>query len=175
MGGKIEVATAGRRKQIMLHFAYGSNMHRALMRRHAPGAEPLGTATLAGRRFIITADGYASVAPAAGHEVHGLVWRITPRDRVTLDAWESVEAGLYRAETLPVRRADSPARLALALVYIARERPPGRPRSGYMEIVVEAARALNLPSSYIASLEQWLPKAAAGGLAGAPPTFGDFG
>jgi hypothetical protein len=159
-----------------LHFAYGSNMHRALMRRHAPDAQPLGVATLAGHRFIITADGYASVAPAAGHEVHGLLWRITPRDRVTLDAWETVEAGLYRAETLPLRRADSPAQQVQALVYIARERPPGRPRAGYMEIVIEAARALDLPAAYIASLEQWLPKDAAPNAADAgQPKFGDIG
>jgi AIG2-like family len=159
-----------------LHFAYGSNMHRALMRRHAPGAEPLGVATLAGHRFVVTADGYASVAPAAGHNVHGLLWRITPRDRVTLDAWESVEAGLYRAETLPVRRAGSPAQAVSALVYLARARPPGRPRAGYMEVVIEAARALDLPSAYIASLEQWLPKDAAQDAASSGrPKFGDFG
>jgi hypothetical protein len=48
----------------MLHFAYGSNMHRAVMRKHAPAAEPLGVARLAGYRFVITADGYASVEPA---------------------------------------------------------------------------------------------------------------
>jgi hypothetical protein len=164
----------------MIHFAYGSNMHHALMRRHAPGAQPLGVATLAGHRFVITADGYASVAPAAGHEVHGLLWRITPRDRVTLDAWESVEAGLYRAETLPVRRADSPAQHVLALVYMARQRPRGWPRAGYMEIVIEAARALDLPPAYIAALEQWLPNDAAQdsaeGVAGlGRPKFGDFG
>jgi len=164
----------------MIHFAYGSNMHRTLMRRHAPGAQPLGAATLKGHRFIITADGYASVAPAAGQDVHGLLWQITPRDRAKLDAWESVETGLYRAETLPVRRADSPAQHVLALVYIARERPPGRPRAGYMEIVVEAARALDLPAAYIAALEQWLPKdatpdSAQGAAQAGRPTFGDFG
>jgi gamma-glutamylcyclotransferase (GGCT)/AIG2-like uncharacterized protein YtfP len=160
----------------MLHFAYGSNMHRALMRRHAPGAQPLGVATLAGHRFIITADGYASVTPAAGQEVHGLLWRIAPRDRVTLDAWEDVEGGLYRAETLPVRRADSPAPDSAALVYIGRERSIGRPRAGYMEVVVEAARALDLPAAYIASLEHWLPKDAAKDAAHTgQPRFGDFG
>jgi hypothetical protein len=176
MGGKIEIAAVRRGKQMMLHFAYGSNMHRALMRRHAPDAQPLGVATLPGHRFVITADGYASVAPAAGHDVHGLLWQITPRDRVTLDAWENVEAGLYRAETLPVRRADSPTQHVLALVYIARERPVGRPRAGYMEVVIEAARALDLPAAYIASLEQWLPRDAAQEAAGsARPKFGDFG
>jgi hypothetical protein len=150
------------------------------MLRHAPGAQPLGIATLAGYRFVITADGYASVMPAAGHDVHGLLWRITPRDRITLDAWEDVETGLYRAETLPIRGADSPAQHVSALVYIARERPPGQPRAGYMEAVVEAARALELPAAYIASLEQWLPKDTAPNAAHSPvgagqPKFGDFG
>jgi hypothetical protein len=160
----------------MIHFAYGSNMHRGLMRRHAPDAEPLGVATLAGYRFIITADGYASVAPAAGHDVLGLLWRITPRDRVTLDAWENIEGGLYRAETLPVRRADDPEQITPVLVYIARERPLGRPRAGYMEVVIEAARALDLPAPYIAALEQWLPQDAAQDAANAGQAkFGDFG
>ena len=163
----------------MIHFAYGSNMHRALMCRHAPDARPLGVATLAGHRFVITADGYASVVPAAGHDVHGLLWRITPRDRVMLDAWESVETGLYRAETLPVRRVDSPTQDVSALVYIARECPPGQPRAGYMEVVVEAARALDFPAAYIAALEQWLPKDAAPDLTkdaarAGRPRFGDF-
>ena len=36
----------------MLHFAYGSNMHRAVMRRHAPNAEALGVASLADYRFV---------------------------------------------------------------------------------------------------------------------------
>jgi cation transport regulator ChaC len=152
----------------MLHFAYGSNMHRVVMRKHAPKAVPVGVATLADYRFIITADGYASVAPEPGHHVCGLVWRITPHDRTTLDAWESVEAGLYRAEILPVRQAgrDGPA-----LVYVARACPVGRPRAGYMEIVIEAARALELPADYIASLEEWLPKDPAGA---GQPKFGEF-
>jgi cation transport regulator ChaC len=152
----------------MLYFAYGSNMHRAVMRKHAPNAEPVGVATLANYRFVITADGYASVAPEPGMIVYGLVWRITPRDRTTLDAWENVDGGLYCAETLPVRQAEQNLP---ALVYIARERPVGRPRAGYMEVVVAAARALDLPTDYIAALEEWLPK---DGIYAAQPKFGDF-
>ena len=89
----------------MLHFAYGANMHRDIMRRHAAAAQPLGVAALADHRFIVTADGYASIAPALAHTVHGVLWRITPRDRVTLDAWENVAGKLYRAEILSVRHA----------------------------------------------------------------------
>ena len=37
----------------MLHFAYGSNMSRDVMRKHAPLAQPIGVATLADYRFLI--------------------------------------------------------------------------------------------------------------------------
>jgi hypothetical protein len=144
---------------LMLHFAYGSNMHRAVMHKHAPAAEPLGTARLAGYRFVITADGYASVEQAAAGTVYGMLWRLMPRDRVTLDAWENIAGGLYRAETLPVVAS---GRHRPALIYIARLRPPGEPKPGYMEIVIEAARALDLPEDYIASLRRWLPTRPAG-------------
>lgn len=138
----------------MLHFAYGSNMHRGVMRRHAPTAVPLGMARLADYRFVITSDGYASVAPARTRSVYGVLWRLAPRDRVTLDLWENIAAEQYRAEILPVLQA---GRRRPALVYVARRRPLGRPKAGYMEIVADAARALELPEDYIAGLEEWLP------------------
>lgn len=142
----------------MLHFAYGANMHRAVMRKHAAAATPLGVARLGHYRFVITADGYASVVPAPARVVHGMLWRLTPRDRVTLDLWENVAAGLYRAVRLPVRCGGE---VRPALVYVARLRPPGQPRPSYLEIVVKAARALDLPADYIASLERWRPQRAA--------------
>ena len=144
---------------MMLHFAYGANMHRDVMRRHAPAATPIGAAALADHRFIITADGYASVAPGLAHTVHGVLWRITPRDRVTLDAWENVAGKLYGAKVLPVRHAGC---LRPALVYMARPLRIGRPKAGYMELVVAAAQAWHLPGDYIASLQHWLPRRPAG-------------
>jgi hypothetical protein len=142
-----------------MHFAYGANMSRAVMRRHAPGARVLGVAALAGYRFVIGADGYASVAPAPGRTVWGVLWRITPHDRVTLDVWENIEGGLYRAEILPVRLA---TRRVPALTYLARS-GEGRARPGYMELVIAAARQWDLPASYLDSLQRWL----AAGIGGA--------
>ncbi len=136
-----------------LHFSYGANMSRAIMRRHARDAAPLGVAELADHRFVITGDGYASVEPARGETVHGVLWRITPRDRVTLDAWENISAGLYRAETVPVRHAGE---LMPALVYFARPRGEGRPKPGYIELVIAAAREWHLPPRHIRALEAWL-------------------
>jgi cation transport regulator ChaC len=139
---------------MMLHFAYGSNMHRAVMRKHAPAAAPAGVAALADHRFVITGDGYASVAPLPAQTVYGVLWRITPRDRATLDAWENVAAGLYRAELLPVRHA---GRRHNVLVYMARPSGESAPKSGYMELVIAAAREWKLPQPYISALERWLP------------------
>jgi hypothetical protein len=133
-----------------LHFAYGANMSRTVMRRYAPAARVLGPAELAGHRFVITADGYASVEPARAQTVHGVLWRITPRDRVMLDAWENVGGGLYRGETLAVRGRSGHVP---ALVYFARPAGDGRPKPGYIELVIAAAREWDLPAHYIDFLQ----------------------
>jgi gamma-glutamylcyclotransferase (GGCT)/AIG2-like uncharacterized protein YtfP len=137
-----------------LHFAYGSNMSRALMRPRCPSAREIGTAMLDGFRFIVTGDGYASVLRAPGERVHGLLWRLTPRDLAALNAYEGLDHGLYRAVTLPVRvgaaRASAPA-----LVYVGRSRVPGVPRPGYLECVLVAARELDLPVAYVDTLTRW--------------------
>ncbi len=154
----------------MLHFAYGSNMDRAVMRRHAPAAIALGVASLSNHRFVITRDGYASVVPARAETVHGVLWRLTPRDRVTLDLWENVSSGQYRAALLQVKQPDGFR--AVSLVYLGRShlgrsylgrsylghsRAAGRPKAGYMELVLAAARAWRLPEAHIAALQRWLP------------------
>jgi gamma-glutamylcyclotransferase (GGCT)/AIG2-like uncharacterized protein YtfP len=139
---------------VTLHFAYGANMSRAVMRRYAPQARALGPAELTAYRFIITADGYASVVPERAQSVHGVLWRLTPRDRITLDGWENVDSGLYRAAILRVRSA---GRHAPALVYLARPSGEGRSKPGYMELVITAARERDLPEPYIRSLQAWSP------------------
>jgi hypothetical protein len=55
---------------------------------------------------------------------------------------------------LPVLAA---GRRVPVLVYLARPRGPGRPKAGYMELVLEAAHAWKLPADYITSLRRWLP------------------
>jgi gamma-glutamylcyclotransferase (GGCT)/AIG2-like uncharacterized protein YtfP len=134
------------------YFAYGSNMSRAEMRPRCKAAREIGTGVLAGYRFIIMADGFASILRAPGSIVHGLVWRLTPRDLAALNAYEGLDAGLYRVVTLPVRV--SAARVA-ALVYVGRSRVAGRPRPGYLAGVLAAARDLDLPPPYVGALARW--------------------
>ena len=138
----------------MLHFAYGSNMNRDAMRRRCPTASALGAARLDAWKFIITRDGYASVVPAPGRVVHGVLWRLGPRDLAALNAYEALDSGLYRRRAVPVTYI---AGRVPALVYVAREHREGRPRPGYQEEVIAAARDWALHADYVRRLERWLP------------------
>lgn len=122
------------------------------MRRHCPTAKEVGTAVLAGHRFVITADGFASIERNTEGAVHGVLWRLTPRDFAALNIYESVGTGLYHCRRLAVRHA---RRQYNAFVYIARPRGPGKPRPGYLELVIAAARDWNLPKPYVSELARW--------------------
>src|SRR5437588_7687186 len=114
------------------YFAYGSNMSRAHMARRCPAAAAIGPARLDGWRFLVTLDGFASIVPAPGSVVHGVMWRISARDLAALNAYESLDSGLYVRRTLPVRVGD---RIVRALAYIGRERTAGKPRPGYQRVL----------------------------------------
>ncbi|MFL9824563.1 gamma-glutamylcyclotransferase family protein [Rhodoplanes sp. SY1] len=142
-----------------LCFAYGSNISRALMRRRCPTAREIGVGVLDGHAVIVNDDGYATVVPAAGGRVEGVLWRLGPRDRAALNAYERTDIGLYRAVTLPVRLA---RRRVPALVYVARSRRAGKPRPGYMALVVGAAREVGLSAAHVAALARMAPAGLSG-------------
>jgi cation transport regulator ChaC len=139
-----------------LHFAYGSNMSRALMQARCRDAQPLGIASLAGWRFVINRVGYGSIAPYQGGRVLGVLWRLSVRDLAAINAYESVSTGFYLRHHLAVRLGP---RQAAALVYITRQGGEGRPRPSYIDVVVKAARDWELPDRYIQSLARWSPSA----------------
>jgi cation transport regulator ChaC len=134
-----------------LYFAYGSNMDRAHMEKLCPQAEALGPARIDHHRFFIAAGGYGSIAPKRGATVHGVLWRITARDRIALDGYEAVGDGLYQPATLPVHHGD---KLLRALVYVANDARPGRASEKYRVAVLAAARAWELPDDYVHALER---------------------
>lgn len=124
------------------------------MQARCPGATALGTAMLAGWRFVINPDGYGSIEPNAGSVVYGVLWRLTARDLAAVNAYENVAGGLYVRRTLPVLHD---GRREPALTYIAVRHGMGTPRPGYIAIVVDAARGWGLPEPYIRSLMRWSP------------------
>ena len=86
--------------------------------------------------------------------MHGVLWRLSARDVAAINAYESVDSGLYLRRRLMVRWGE---RGAAALVYIARRSGQGRPRPGYIGLVTEAASDWDLPEHYIRSLARWAP------------------
>src|SRR5256886_5839830 len=137
-----------------LHFAYGSNMSRGLMATRCRGAEAIGTATLPGWRFVINPEGFGSIARQPGGCVHGVLWRLSARDLAAVNAYESIDSGLYLRRRLAARCGETQA---MALVYIARRQGEGVPRPGYIPLVVDAAREWQLPEPYIRSPARWAP------------------
>ena len=135
-----------------LYFAYGSNMDEAAMRARCPAARAFGPARLDGYSFFIGNDGWGSVRPRAGAVVHGVLWKVTPRDLAALHAYEWLDQGVYKLRHLPVRFG---ARMVKPLIYILRHDTVGRPKPGYAEFCAAAARAWKFPERYVRSLERW--------------------
>lgn len=136
-------------------FAYGSNMDVAAMAARCPSSKLVGVARLARHRFFIMDNGYASVARDPSRDVHGLLWDIALADMRPLDAYESVATGLYAKIPQTVILPSGGARRAL--VYVGGSTAPGRPRPGYMEGVLDAARKAGLPEAYLRDLARLVP------------------
>lgn len=129
-----------------LYFAYGSNMDRAHMVRLCPLAEAYGVASLRSYKYVIAASGYATVIPWPGSFVHGVLWKVGPKEIAALDRYEDVAGGLYRAVQLPVKFNE---RLLRALVYLASGDKTGAVPAGYIEKIVAAAKDWDLPADYV--------------------------
>ena len=78
----------------MLCFAYGSNMSSRQMADRCPGAKLVGTAQLPGYRLAFTGfssvrgGAVATVVPARGKMVNGLLWELPPGELKLLDRFE---------------------------------------------------------------------------------------
>ena len=135
-----------------LYFAYGANMDAAAMAVRCPVSRLIGGGQLPGYRFIIMREGYASVVRDPRRTVCGVLWKLASDDIPALDRFEGVAGGLYTKAALPVRAPDGTRR---ALIYLGCSTAPGRPRPGYLEAVVAAACAAQLPPIYIRELSGW--------------------
>ena len=116
--------------QPRFYFAYGSNMGSARMTARCPHSRRLGAATLFGYRWIIAADGYASVVPSVADAVEGVLFNLTPADEARLDVCEEVGAGCYAKHVVAVRHGDA---TVYALIYRNRLTATGIPAPDYVE------------------------------------------
>lgn len=136
-----------------LYFAYGANMDAAAMAARCPGSRLIGGGRLNGHRFIVMKEGYASVVRTTGSTVWGVLWDLSLADVPALDRYEGVAGGLYVKAMQPIT---TPTGVKRALIYFGRSTSAGAPRPGYLETVLAAAEAAQLPGPYVLEMRGWL-------------------
>jgi hypothetical protein len=145
-----------------LYFAFGSNMDDEQMARRCPGTTSGGMATLLEHRLVFRGPsknrggGVASVDPAPGSEVRGLLWNLSESDILTLDRREGAPHW-YKRVIVSVTCRDGSSREAI--LY----RLPGHvlemvPTDAYYAQIAAACATLELETT---SLEDARQRAAA--------------
>jgi cation transport regulator ChaC len=151
---------AGRPAEEIWYFAYGANMHdRAFRVRRRIRALECRPARVAGFRLRFNLEGRPKgrAAPAnlsrdPDAEVWGVLYRITRRDLLCLDATEGVPGRGYRHIEIEVEDADG--RRLRAVAYMASGHAvDGKPSLRYITLLREGARAHGLPEYYVRYLE----------------------
>jgi gamma-glutamylcyclotransferase len=139
------------------YFAFGSNMLLERLKKRAPSARVLGTASLSGyalRFNKLSKDGSskANIVPSEDPRevVYGVLYNLDDNELPRLDKAEGVGNG-YNVHYLRVRRADAEAEED-AFAYLAapeaiREGLP--PFQWYKDMVLEGATQNRLPQSYV--------------------------
>jgi len=147
----------------MLYFAYGSNMDPEQIKARCPEAEFVGIGAMSDhtlcfpRRSIKRNCGVSSVAPRAGHDTWGVVYRLTPEDIEALDISEGfrtdrpAESNSYNRVGVVVRINDVPTEM-VTYVAVDQESPP-LPNAAYLKHIREGARHHGLPAAYLEYLE----------------------
>ncbi len=137
-----------------LYFAYGANMDAAAMASRCPASRLVGRGRLNRHRFIVMKEGWASVVRDSTASVWGVLWDLALADVPALDRYEGVAGGLYVKAYQPVTVEDGATRRAL--IYLGRSTATGIPRPGYMEAVVAAGEAAQLPAPHLRALRGWM-------------------
>lgn len=150
----------------LAYFAYGSNMSLAQMRERCPNSIRTGIAILPGFELAFTRfstrrlTGAASVVPAAGRAVWGVLYDLAADDRAFLDQCEGYQPGRpfaannYNPANITVLRDGDAACPIAAMTYIAvAQDGVFQPSQAYLATIIEGAIENGLPDAYIKGLQ----------------------
>jgi len=137
----------------MYYFSYGENMDQATMALNCEKAVPVGKAVLDGFKFVMNSDGFASIVPAAGQRVIGVLWKVDSFAELALNRAMGVTAGKSGSLNLNVRTGRT--RQVKALVYLPNNTKSALCSGHALDRLLEGARDFSLPASYIDYLESW--------------------
>ncbi len=154
----------GRPSNLVWYFAYGSNMHdSAFLERRRMRPIEWRTGCLKGYRLRFNLDGRprGKAAPAnicldPAAEVWGVLYKITRREMLRLNATEGIPGGRYRPAWLSVE--DAEGQPVHAMTYVAEGNPTdGRPSVRYLSLLRDGARAHGLPEAWVRLLDSVEP------------------
>jgi gamma-glutamylcyclotransferase len=150
----------GRPREEVWYFAYGANMDDGTFRiRRGIQALEYRSGCIKGYRLRFNLDGRPKGRSAPANlyldpdaEVWGVLYRITRRDLVRLDATEGVPGLGYRH--VEVEAQDRDGRLVQTVTYMAQGNDgDGKPSLRYITLIRDGARAHELPEGYIRFLD----------------------
>ena len=154
----------GRPNDETWYFAYGANMHDSAFRERR-GMHPLEwrPGRIRGYRLRFNLEGRpkgkaapANICPEPSAEVWGVLYRITRRDLIRLDASEGIPGRRYRPVWLQVEDIHDNSLEAVTYVAEGQEKD-GNPSRRYLALLREGARAHELPEHWIQYLESVEP------------------
>lgn len=140
------------------YFAYGSNMSAEQMGLRVPHGEHTGIGVLKDYRIGFTrrgsyrSGGVASVVPALGSRVYGVVWRVTAPELEMLDEEEDPSA--YRRRPATISLLDG-KRIPVHVYEAIPEGGVFPPDRGYLDLIIAAAESADLPTEYIDKLRDF--------------------
>lgn len=138
---------------MVLYFAYGSNMDLEQMKaRCQRNYKLLGVGALGGWEFFINSRGTTNIIMDEGSKLYGLLFEITERCLNCLDMHENYPE-LYNRSELSIKFKDEEID---AWVYIDNNFiKVGKPRTNYLEKIVETAQKFEFPPDYIKHLKSF--------------------
>ena len=140
----------------VMYFAYGSNLDGRQMRARCASAEPEARAVLPNHALAFGGfsrrwgGAVATIVPADGAQVEGLLYRLPPTDLLTLDRYEGCPVAYLRLAKMVT---DEHGRRRRAQVYV---QPGGGlglwpPPQGYTRVIRRAYRRLGFDTGRLAA------------------------
>lgn len=145
-----------------LYFGYGSNLDEERLHIHCPSAQLVGIARLGDHRLAFSIEskntwhgGVADIRPEPGGEVWGALWAIDEEHSEPLDRQEGIfrDPPAYRRITVDLESVAGD-RVTCRSYQVVDPDPDGLlPSPAYRDTILRGARAVGLPSDYLAGLE----------------------
>jgi gamma-glutamylcyclotransferase (GGCT)/AIG2-like uncharacterized protein YtfP len=139
----------------LLYFSYGADISREDFVRRCPGADWLGPARLEGYRFVIGAQGVATVKVEKDAIVWGVLWLVPADELSSLDKFAGVTEGRGERTTKRIVSPAGPRTEAMMYVSLI-DGPVGVSAEGYMAAIIDGAEGNRFPADYLKELKTWV-------------------